>query len=85
MFSSNYVVIIKCHLEMGLTTGPERPDNPIGPGCPRIVSCSEKVNGQKKICKPDINCSRVHKLCYWQLVHFHVPYSVMRTINLSLF
>ncbi len=49
MFSSNYVVIIKCHLEMWLTTGPERPDNPIGPGCPRIVSCSEKVNGKKKI------------------------------------
>lgn len=30
-----------------LTTGPERPVNPIGPGCPLIVSCREKVNGQK--------------------------------------
>lgn len=30
-----------------LTTGPERPVNPIGPGTPLIVNCSDKVNGQK--------------------------------------
>lgn len=26
-----------------LTTGPERPVNPIGPGAPLIVNCSDKV------------------------------------------
>lgn len=55
-----------------LTTGPERPVNPIGPGGPRIVNYRAEKK-KKKDCKADINCSRVHKLYYWQLVHFHVP------------